>query len=199
MQRDGGNKHGMKKYNFPLNLCGLLILGKQGENEVTSITIDLQTFADQYGIGRVEAIHENANGYIYPVDISQEGNNITWIVTDGDTSVSGYGRVEIRWYVDENLAKSKFIDTYVSPSIDAPQDPPEPAQNWVDKVLKAAEEVKDAYANIPKYEGDYTVTPKTTQQEMETEGLAMKDNVTIKPIPYYETSNGYGSTVYIGE
>lgn len=189
----------MKKYNFPLNLCGLLQLGKQGESEATSITIDCQTFIDQVGYGRVEVIHENANGYIYPVDVFQDVNNITWIVTAGDTSVAGYGRVEIRWYIGENLAKSKFIDTYVSPSVDAPQDPPEPAQNWVDKVLKAAEDVKEAAANIPKYEGDYTITPETTQQEMETKGLQMKDNVTIKPIPYYETSNDFGNTVYIGE
>lgn len=98
----------MKKYNFPLNLCGLLQLGKQGENEVTSITIDCQTFIDQVGYGRVEVIHENANGYIYPVDVSQDVNNVTWIVSAGDTSVAGWGRVEIRWFVDDNLAKASL-------------------------------------------------------------------------------------------
>ena len=37
--------------------------------------------------------------------------------------------------------------------------------------------------NIPKYEGDYEITPADEAIIMETKDLMMLDNVTINPIP----------------
>ena len=54
-------------------------------------------------------------------------------------------------------------------------------------------------SEVEKYEGDYTVTPKTDYQILKTKDKYMADNVTVKEIPYYEVSNGSGSTVYIGK
>ncbi len=51
---------------------------------------------------------------------------------------------------------------------------------------------------IESYEGDYTVIPKTTEQEMHTKNKMMKDNVTIQQIPFHEFSNETGTTVVIG-
>ena len=48
------------------------------------------------------------------------------------------------------------------------------------------------------YEGDYTVTPKVTAQVLPTASKIMTDDVTVKAIPYYDTSNLYGTTIYIG-
>ena len=48
------------------------------------------------------------------------------------------------------------------------------------------------------YSGAYTVTPKAHEQTvLPTTGLLMLDDVTVVEIPYYETSNVSGSTVYI--
>lgn len=51
---------------------------------------------------------------------------------------------------------------------------------------------------IETYEGDYTVIPKTTEQELYTKNKMMKDNVTVQKIPYHEISNKTGTTVVIG-
>ena len=48
------------------------------------------------------------------------------------------------------------------------------------------------------YSGDYEVIPKVTAQELSTKAKVMDDDVTIRAIPYYETSNLKGKTVYIG-
>ena len=48
------------------------------------------------------------------------------------------------------------------------------------------------------YEGDYNVIPKTYEQSLLTKNKHMKDNVLIHEIPYYETSNLTGTTIYIG-
>lgn len=58
----------------------------------------------------------------------------------------------------------------------------------------------DPSPEIESYDGDYIVIPKAfTEQVLETKEKKMEDNVTVKEIPYYETSNiEGGSTVYIG-
>ena len=49
------------------------------------------------------------------------------------------------------------------------------------------------------YKGDYEFTPLPFQEQiLDTENKILKENIKIKEIPYYETSNVYGDTVYIG-
>lgn len=49
-----------------------------------------------------------------------------------------------------------------------------------------------------KYTGSYSVTPSSEQQVLATRKKMMIDDLEIKAIPYYETSNETGKTVYIG-
>ena len=53
--------------------------------------------------------------------------------------------------------------------------------------------------HVPEYEDAYTITPLAFQDiVLPTKDKQLKDNITIKEIPYYETSNtSGGSTVYI--
>ena len=49
------------------------------------------------------------------------------------------------------------------------------------------------------YKGAYHVTPKVDGQILPTAQKLMADDLTVKAIPYYETSNlSDGETVYIG-
>ena len=55
------------------------------------------------------------------------------------------------------------------------------------------------YKDIPEYQGVYDVIPKVVEQRMETKNKVMRDDVTIKSIPFFNVSNtSGGSTVYIG-
>lgn len=51
------------------------------------------------------------------------------------------------------------------------------------------------------YEGDYLIIPQVNnQQELPTKGKFLTENVTIKKIPSYRTSNlSGGDTFYIGD
>lgn len=64
----------------------------------------------------------------------------------------------------------------------------------IDVDLDTAIQINDA----DPYEGDYTVTPKVASQMLGTKGKVMADDVTVLAIPYYDTSNPYGTTIYIG-
>lgn len=48
------------------------------------------------------------------------------------------------------------------------------------------------------YTGDYEVIPTSSVQTLATNDKVMTDDVTVREIPYYETSNVSGTTVYIG-
>lgn len=52
---------------------------------------------------------------------------------------------------------------------------------------------------IAPYLGPYEVTPRVSAQTMSTKSKYMTEDMLIKAIPYYETSNVSGKTVYIGE
>ena len=52
--------------------------------------------------------------------------------------------------------------------------------------------------DLPYYTGAYVVTPTMEQQSLDTKDKILTNNVTIKKIPMYETTNlSGGTTVYI--
>lgn len=53
--------------------------------------------------------------------------------------------------------------------------------------------------DVIPYMGEYNITPKVEAQTIPTAQKFMTDDVQIKAIPYFETSNNFdGETVYIG-
>lgn len=58
----------------------------------------------------------------------------------------------------------------------------------------------EAGTGVSDYEGLYEVTPMAyTEQVLLTENKRMKHDVTVHMVPYYETTNTHGTTVYIAE
>ena len=54
-------------------------------------------------------------------------------------------------------------------------------------------------SGLDTYSGEYIITPMPfASQTLETNNKIMQDDVTVLAIPYYETSNISGKTVYIG-
>lgn len=59
---------------------------------------------------------------------------------------------------------------------------------------------KGTGGGYPAYEGSYSATPKTTDQEFPTLKTSMEENFIVNRITYLETPNlGGGLTVTIGE
>ena len=66
-------------------------------------------------------------------------------------------------------------------------------------IVFAIDNVKIVHAGGGEpYEGEYTVIPKANAPTvLETAGKTLNKDVTVTKIPYYETSNPTGDTVYI--
>lgn len=55
-------------------------------------------------------------------------------------------------------------------------------------------------SQIPTYDGEYEVTPKTYEEQiLPTKNKRMVNNLTVKKIPQYEVSNDSGYTLIIGD
>lgn len=48
------------------------------------------------------------------------------------------------------------------------------------------------------YDGQYIITPSSNSQILETGNKRLLENIEIKAIPYYDVTNEYGRTIYIG-
>ena len=54
--------------------------------------------------------------------------------------------------------------------------------------------------SIERYKGDYEVTPTLEGETLPTKQKLMEEDLTVNPIPIYETSNiSGGTTVYIAK
>ena len=53
------------------------------------------------------------------------------------------------------------------------------------------------YKDVPKYEGEYEVTPRFVAQTLPTADRLMTKDVIIEEIPYAEVSNNSGGTTVV--
>lgn len=125
-----------------------LALGRRGENLARKVVFDVQEFESIYGVGDVEVIYQRpGDAQPYPLAVKMDRTLVTWDVTATDTEMSdGYGKCELRYYVGDTLAKSKIWRTYVEPAMGTPSEevPPKPEKGWVDQVIAAGSEAKQA-------------------------------------------------------
>ena len=62
----------------------------------------------------------------------------------------------------------------------------------------AVELGRPVYMGGEPYEGPYDVTPKVTAQTLPTAKKLMRDDVSVRAIPYFDVSNpAGGNTIYI--
>lgn len=133
-----------------INATGLtkILIGRQGENLACQIVFDVSGWETEYGPGGVELIFQrNRNELPYPVAVDRDGSNILWTVTATDTELPGEnGHCELRYYVGETIVKSQVWTTRVIPAVPVPtaETPPETEHGWVDQVLAAGAEAKQA-------------------------------------------------------
>lgn len=126
------------------NLPHELLLGRQTENGVTVISIDVQSWLDQWpGMETVIMATRPGENAAYPAATRMDGSCIVWTVNGADTAIAGRGTAEILGLVDGVRKLSQIVRTRIKAStVAATTEPPEGAQPWVDKVLNAADEIK---------------------------------------------------------
>lgn len=66
--------------------------------------------------------------------------------------------------------------------------------------VRSCVEVVEKRVDVETYNGSYVIVPSAIHETtLPTKDKLLLDNVTVKKVPYYETSNTYGSTAYIAD
>ena len=119
----------------------IIFLGHQGENLARCAVFDLGVFRSVYGDGSAQLlVIRPGDEEPYPVALEVNGDEAKWNITNADTAIAGnYGKAEMRWYVDDTLAKSTIWKTTVQAALGEPRDtPPAPYENWMEEMLGVA-------------------------------------------------------------
>lgn len=127
----------------------IIRLGKQGENEVLQVIWRgiVPEWEEKYGAGEFQlAVRRNQDTAPYIANIELDGGDIVWTITSAETARVGDGECELTYTVGDSIAKSQIWTITVCESLTGqePVDPPEPAKNWVDTVLKSSSDAKQA-------------------------------------------------------
>ena len=128
---------------------GIIRLGKQGENEVLQVIWRgiVPEWEEKYGAGEFQlAVRRNQDTAPYIANIELDGGDIVWTITSAETARVGDGECELTYTVGDSIAKSQIWTITVCESLTGqePVDPPEPAKNWVDVVIKSSSEAKQS-------------------------------------------------------
>lgn len=120
-----------------------IVLGYVGENQATCVVWPgmADAWRSLYGGGKIEGAHQRyGDGGPYPIVLTEtDAGDVVWTLSASDLAREGAGAVELSFFKDGVLAKSKQWSTVVLPSITGggAVDPPEPQKSWVDAVLAA--------------------------------------------------------------
>lgn len=147
-------------------------IGNQYENEATAVVFDCSQFAEDHGAGTAQIIHRRPTesiGYVC-TNVSQTNNSVTWLVTDDDTSFTGKGQVQLRWYVDEVLRESVIFPTYILPSVASSDDAPAEVKSALERLMEWVNDntisIEDLDERIANYFDEHPIpTPVTSVNE----------------------------------
>ena len=115
----------------------LLPLGRQGEKGVRQVWFDLGYLIENFGEGTAMLVYQrNKDLAPYIVSATQTGNRLEWTIDETDTAYEGFGKAEIRWTVDDTLAKTIIYKTNVQKSLTEQTEIPEPLESWYDKMVE---------------------------------------------------------------
>lgn len=132
-----------------------LMLGRQGEYNVTEFVFDLSDLHDAVGDGIAVLLHYPYRGepYIVPADqgdtgdaAEQDGTTLTWKIGQLATLYKGEGIAVVSWVTESGLKKSHRYKTKVSRSIeDSVEEITDVQQSYIDQMAALhAEIVADA-------------------------------------------------------
>lgn len=156
--------------------------GHSDELNARRAVFDVADYVRAYGTaGTVRLkVQRCGDAEAYLVTPERSGDLATWTFSLGDTQKPGYGTVQVLFYDgDVLLKKSDKLFLFVSRALDGDASPPDPRE---------------------PYPGPYEVTSLVgADQTLETANKIVSDNITVKEIPYAETTNlSGGYTVTIG-
>lgn len=129
----------MKTIKLNENLRPFFV-GYEGENDARGFAFDYSAWSEEYGSGVLQMLlQRQGDADPYPVVLSAgEDGTAIWTPSATDTAVRGSGEIQLIYTVDEVVAKTAVVRVLIDRSLGASGDPPEPYENWLDRLTELA-------------------------------------------------------------
>lgn len=137
------------------NQSQIINVGRQGENLATAVYFDLSELIAVFGEGTFAIVHKRAGDETpYPVTHTERiEDSAVWTLDATDTAIAGVCKVELRWYVDEVLAKTVVYDIVIQTSLGVTGDVPDPYEDIIDTIAGYAQDAENAKDAAQGYAG----------------------------------------------
>lgn len=164
------------------SLSGILSLGHQGENLARAIAFpDAAGWAAEFGGGTYALWHQRpGESTQYPAVLEMQGDVPVWVVSAVDTAIPSdagqYGRAELRLVQGDVVVKSYIYSTKIAASLTGTEaDPPEPAEDWTNRVVQAAADAAKSETAAAKSAESAAASADKAQTEASTAEASAKD------------------------
>ena len=124
-----------------------LPIGRQGEHMTRYVVFDLSEFTTTLGSGTWALVAQrelDTQPYVCAnTGTSQEGYAV-WFLNDADTALSGYGKVELRYYpvespdIENSLIKTRVWTTFCAESLGVTGEAPDPWEDILEAMAQYA-------------------------------------------------------------
>lgn len=145
----------MKTINVDLssNEALNLIVGRQGENEVTQVVFDFSALKTEFGTGTLSLSVKRPKEYVpYAQTMTVSGTNATWLVNETDTGNFGCGEIQLTYTVNDKVAKTVIYKYTVYRSIGVDGEYPIPGQTWQEEIEEDIAEIKEDLGDLSDLE-----------------------------------------------
>ena len=132
-------------YIYESQTCKTVSFGRKGENLARRIMFDLSALIAEFGAGTFEwVIRRPHESTVYiAVNKEQDGNTAILNLTTTETAISGYGGLELRYYVDDAIVKTIVWRTSIAASLGG-GDVPDPIEDYIDQMREIAQEASES-------------------------------------------------------
>lgn len=144
----------------PCEKNAIINLGHQGENKKTNISFDFKEWINELGAGTISLTNQRAGEDVaYTISLTVIGGIANWEVLSRDTAIAGRGRCELKYIVNDVVAKSAVFQTIVDPALGATSNPPGPYEEILDELDEKIDEAEAATEAVL----DLTVAAETLE------------------------------------
>lgn len=136
---------------FTANQTKIIIIGRQYENDVTTIQFPIKKWREAFGNNGnfFLSVMRAKDSATYEVDIEVTDDYVLWTPTEADTQYKGYGEAQLTYRINGKVAKSEVFQIYTDRSLPNPVDPPAEWEGFVDRVENAAAKAESAVIHNP--------------------------------------------------